>query len=148
MDLEIANPSTDLTMAGVTVGPATPVDINGVTIIMTANNDLTTPTTSNPSCSNSLITSVLSLHMSDQAQDPTVYYLQNCSIWKMIGGGAPRRMTNQNLQVHSLNLTDMGGGNVRFAITISNIDQGAGANFLDIVRTFSTSAGTRASRGE
>ena len=141
VNLDIANPSTDILASGATVNPSTTVGITGQTIIVL--NNATLP--SNPNaCTNSNITSVLSLHMNDQAKDPTVFYLQNCAVWELVGAGAPLRLTNPNLQVQTLTFTQMTGGTVRIEITMSNMNPGNESTFLNVTRSYGTTATVKA----
>jgi hypothetical protein len=127
IDFEITNPQTDILVTGGTVSTTDKVNIAGLTII--TNND---------------VLSLLSLHMRDETKNPTLFYLQNNAVWKQEGANNPIRLTNPNLQVHNLVLTDMGGGFVRIEITISNMDPGQEGTFLNVTRTLKTTAGVRA----
>lgn len=153
IDFEITNPSTDVTLASGTVSPTEKVNIPGRTMIMDPN---TIPPEPDPnpdpnvvvnSCS-SEVTSFLSLNMSDPTKNPTVFYLQDCAVWKMEGGGTPIRLTNINLKVYSLTFTNLTGANsagtVRIAMTMSNVDQAANDSLLNVVKTFTTTATVKA----
>lgn len=98
------------------------------------------------------ITSFLSLKVIDSAKNPTVFYLQNCSVWKKEGSGTPRRLTNPNIKVHALTFTDLTGPNstgvVRISITMSNVDAGVEPSFINVVRTYTTTASVKAWSGE
>ncbi len=152
IDLEISNPVADVQVSTGTVVPAIPVNINGQTIVVANNvSNVTATTTPNPACSDSVIYSMLSLHMSDADKDPTVFYLQNCAVWEKQGTGDPARLTNANLQVHSLTFTNLTGANsngvVRVEITMSNMDPGQEGTFMNVTQTLKTTAGVRAWNG-
>jgi len=148
IDFEITNPATDITLTNGSTTATSKVNVPGSTMVV---DDRTLPVPPDPnpnhnaaSCSGAL-TSVLSLHMANPAKDPTVFYLQNCAIWKMEGGGKPRRLTNPNLQVHNLTFTDMSGngsngGIVRIQLTISNVSVDAPSSMLNVSRVYGTSA--------
>ena len=153
IDFEITNPATDVAVSAGTVVPGTSVNISGVTMIKVSNGSIPPsphPDT-NPSCSDNKITSMISLHMSDPGNDPTVYYLENCAVWKKAGTGDPVRLTNPNLQVHSLIFTNMsgasGGTSVRMEINMSNMDPGKEGTFMNVSRTYKTTATVRAWSG-
>ena len=149
IDLEITNPSLDVTLVLGSVETTEKVNIAGRTMII----DLyTTPPEPDPnpgpdvsvnSCVDA-VSSLLSLKMIDPAKDPTVFYLQNCAVWKMEAGGTPIRLTNPNLKVYSLTFTDLTGANsagtVRMSMTMSNVDQAVTDSILNVARTFTTTA--------
>ena len=135
IDFEITNPQTDLVVTGGTVGTTAKVNISGVTMVIDSNTD---------TGSTSYIKSLLSLHMRDETKNPTIFYLQNGIVYKKEGNGNPIRLTNPNLQVHNLVLTDMGGGFVRIEIKISNMDPGQEDTFMNVTKTLKTTAGVRA----
>lgn len=149
IDLEITNPSTDVTLVLGSVETTEKVNIPGRTIII---DQYTTPPEPDPnpapdavvnSCLDT-VSSLLSLKMSDPAKDPTVFYLQNCAVWKMEGGGTPIRLTNPNLKVYSLIFTDLtaanSAGTVRMSMTMANVDEAAADSLLNVSRTFTTTA--------
>ena len=151
IDFEITNPSTDIVINTGAIGTTNKVNITGSTMIVVEDSVVQTiPTTSNPACSDSKIYSLISIHVEDEAKNPTIFYLQNCQVWKKEGDSSTRHLTNKNLQVHSLIFTDMTPNNmradygiriVRMEITMSNMDPGDGGVFLNITRTLKTSAG-------
>jgi len=156
IDLEITNPSTDITLSAGTVTPAKKVNINGVTIVVMSEAEIidnrTTPTTTNPACSDNEIKSLISIHVSDPTKDPTLFYLQNCQVWKKEGNGNPGHLTNSNLQVHALTFTDMTSGErtgkaVQMSITISNMDPTDGDVFLNVTKTLRTTVGVMSRSG-
>jgi len=134
IDFEITNPSTDVIIEGGTVSTNSQVNITGRTMVTTDD-----------------ILSMLSLHMPNADKDPTVFYLQNDAVWKTVAGGTPIRLTNANLKVHELTFTDLtganSGGTVKMSITVSNVDQGADPSFLNVTRTYSTTASVKAWSG-
>ena len=157
VDFEITNPSTDVNVTGGTVLPATKVNINGVTMIPADNTAvIQSPppiTTTNPACSDNQIKSLMSVHVDTPALDPTLFYLQNCSVYKQEGNNTPRRLTNPNLQVQALTFQDTSGqgktgGSVRMSITISNMDPGLEGTFMNVTRTMSTTVGVMGWSGE
>ena len=136
IDLQINNPSTDITASAGAISQTNPVNIAKTTVIY-----------------NPAVTSMLSIRMRDEAKNPTVFYLQDQSVWKKEGrDGVPRRLTNPNLQVHSLSFIDTTGAigatkgirTVQMTITISNVDIDANDSFLNVTRTYSTTATVRA----
>ncbi len=141
IDLEITNPSTNVVVSSGTVSPATSINIVGNTIIVADNiTNVTATSTSNPACSDSRITSILSIHVRDEDKNPTVFYLKNCAVWKKEGEGNPFRLTDPNLQVHSLVFTNIGmaGRAVQIELTMSNMDPGNEGVLLNVVRTYRT----------
>ncbi len=149
IDLEITNPSTDVTLALGSVETIEKVNVPGRTMII---DEYTTPPEPDPnpapdvpvnSCVDA-VSSLISLKMSDPAKDPTVFYLQNCAVWKMEGGGTPIRLTNPNLKVYSLTFTDLtaanSAGTVRMSLTMANVDEAASDSLLNVSRTFTTTA--------
>ena len=161
IDLEITNPSTDILVTGGTVSPPAKVNINGVTMIPVDNTvipgqfpTVTTPVSpTNTVCSDNQIKSLLSVHVDTPTLDPTLFYLQNCSVYKQEGHNPPRRLTNPNLQVQALTFQDTSGpgktgGSVRMSITISNMDPGLEGTFMNVTRTMSTTAGVMGWSGE
>ncbi len=131
IDFEITNPATDLTVDGGAVTTSAKVNISGRTIVSTTD-----------------ITSLLSLKSGVNAEDVTVFFLQNDAVWKMVNGGTPIRLTNTNLKVHSLTFSDFtagsSGGTVKITMVISNIDAGTDPNFLSVTRTYTTTATVKA----
>ena len=108
IDFEITNPSVDIIVSAGTVIPNTTLNIDGVTMIAVDNVAIVRDAppvsvqTTNPACSNSIITSMMSVHMDDAVKDPTLYYLQNCAVWKKEGNADPHRLNNPNFQIRSL----------------------------------------------
>ncbi len=131
IDFEITNPSIDVISSNSTIETINSQNISKRTII-------TIPG----------INSLLSLKMKVINKDPTVYYLLDNAVWKMEGGGTPVRLTNPNLKVHSLTFDDLtganSGGTIRMKITMSNVLQDAVSSFLNVVRTYTTSASVKA----
>jgi hypothetical protein len=147
IDFEITNPSTDVIATNGTVTTANKVNISGSTIIAQDNSTVSPdpPVAGvSPTCLDNKINSLLSLKMNDTTKNPTVFYLQNCAVWKTEGGGAPVRMTNPNLQVQSLTFTDLtganSGGTVRIQMTVSNVDSSSGPSYINTRKTYSTTA--------
>ena len=148
IDFEITNPSADIGVSGGTVSPSTRVNIPGVTMIAVDNNAITAhapavASTTNPACSDNQIKSLMSVHVDDVGKDPTLYYLQNCAVWKQEGSGNPHRLTNPNFQVQALNFQDMTGGgqtggSVRMSVTVSNMDPGLEGTFMNVTKTMTT----------
>lgn len=152
IDFEIINPVTDIVFINGSVSTTGSVDINSQTIIV---NDRTIPVIHDPNpnhdsvaCSGS-ITSTISLNMSNPEKNPTVFYLQNCSVWKRTGEDTAQRITNPNLQVQNLIFSDLSGDNskriIGIELTIANMDTGSSNIFLNVSRTYRTSARVRAS---
>ena len=152
IDLEISNPSLDVTAITGSITPTRSINISGTTMIP-ADNEVIVPafptlaTTTNPNCSSNVITSLLSLTMPREAKNPTLYYLQNCAVYKQVGTTTARRLTTPDIQVHNLSFEKMSGGNVRISITASNMDPGQESTFMNVTRTLSTSATVRVWRG-
>jgi len=110
-----------------------PVNIHGSTIIEDEN----------------ITDSLLSLRMDDPLLDPTVFYLKDDAVWKRQGTStAPVRLTNSNLKVHSLVFASLTGlhsaGVVRIEITMSNMDPNQEGTFLNVTRTYKTTATVKA----
>jgi hypothetical protein len=152
IDFEITNPSTDVILiegSVATIEPTTKVNITGRTVIV-GNGGWVTPTNLDY-CTNDEITSILSLNVKDDLKNPTVFYLKNCAVWKMEGGGTAFRLTNPNLKVHSLSFTNLTGANsagtIKMTMEISNVDSGTDPNFLSVTRTYTTTATVRAWSG-
>lgn len=149
IDLEIANPVSDVIVDTGTVSPESKVNIHGATIIVPDNS---TPPEDPNACTNGVISSLLSLRMTDPAKDPTVFYLKNCSVWEKDGVGNPYRLSNPGLKVLSLILTDMTGphsnGTIRMQITMSNMEAGNATTFLNVTRSYGTTATVRVWGGE
>jgi hypothetical protein len=142
VDFEINNPSTDIILSAGTVSTTGVINISGRTIAV---NDVSLNPEANPtSCTNSGINSLLSLKMRDPIKNPTVFYLENCAVWKMEGGGTPIRLTNPNLQVQSLIFTNLTGSNsggaVRVQMTMSNVNASSGPSYINTTKTYSTTA--------
>ena len=82
--------------------------------------------------------------MDDPVKNPTVFYLENCAVWKIVGGGAPIRMTNPNLQVLSLTFTNLtganNGGSVRINMTMSNVNASSSPSYINTSKTYTTTA--------
>jgi hypothetical protein len=135
IDFEITNPSTDLVIEGGTVNTTSKVNITGRTMITTPDG----------------IESLLSLKTLDENKNPTLFYLKDNSVWKQEGTNPPRRLTNPNLKVQTLTFQDLTGvnnsGSVRIIMTISNVDPDAPDSFLNVTRTYSSSAAVRAWQG-
>jgi hypothetical protein len=156
VDLEITNPSTDLTVTGGTASPSSRVNIAGVTMIdidnpavVASSSPITNPVSqTNTNCSSNEITSLLSLGMRNPAKDPTLYYLQNCIVWKKEGSSDPYRISDPNLQVHDLSFNKGQGGIVSISMTTSNMDPDAPESMFRMVRTLSTSAVRKSWTGE
>jgi hypothetical protein len=155
IDFEITNPVSDVVIAeGGTVVTNSRVNILGQTTVITNNSvNATVPTTSNPACSNSIVYSMISIHMRELENDPTLYYLQNCAVWKKEGEHDPVRRTNPNLQVHSLIFQDTSsdsrpGSSVRISITMSNMDPGLEGTFMNVTRTMTGSSFVMAWQGD
>jgi hypothetical protein len=152
IDLEISNPSLDVTAITGSITPTRSINISGTTMIP-ADNEVIVPafptlaTTTNPNCSSNEITSLLSLTMPREAKNPTLYYLQNCAVYKQVGTTTARRISPLSMQVHDLSFEKMSGGNVRISITASNMDPGQENTFMNVTRTLSTSATVRVWRG-
>ena len=132
IDLEITNPSTDVVATGVTISSTDNINISGTTIIV----------------DESIATSILSLRMNDPLKDPTVFYLKNNAVWKKEGDANPIRLTNPNLIVQALTFTNLtaanSGGTVKIELVISNMDTGNQATFLNVTRTYGTTATVKA----
>jgi len=143
IDFEITNPSTDIGITGGTVSTNSKVNINGVTMIGVDNvtiiaNSPSLPETSNPACFSNAITSLLSVHVKEEAKNPTLYYLQNCAVWKQEGTGTPRRLTSSNLQVHTFDFqtnSNTGGTMLTTDITISNMDPADSGVFMNATKS-------------
>jgi hypothetical protein len=151
VDFEITNPATDIVVAGGTVSTNSKVNINGRTMVMIPDLPIPEPEPGEPAidnCSNDQISSVLSIHTKDETKNPTVFYLQNCGVWKKEGAGNPRLLTNPNLQVQNLSYTDMTGANdsgtIRIEITTSNMDPSQEDVFLNVTKTLRTTVGVKA----
>jgi hypothetical protein len=86
--------------------------------------------------------------MPREAKNPTLYYLQNCAVYKQVGTTTARRISPLSMQVQDLSFEKMSGGFVRMSITTSNMDPGEEGNFLNVTRTLSTGATIKAWRGE
>ena len=142
IDFEINNPSADIVSTGGAISTSNSVNISGQTIVV--NDASQNPTADPTSCTNSGITSLLSLKMDDPVKNPTVFYLENCAVWKIVGGGAPIRMTNPNLQVLSLTFTNLtganNGGSVRINMTMSNVNASSSPSYINTRKTYSTTA--------
>ncbi len=154
ISLEINNPSTDIGVTGGVFGETYRVNIYGNTMIIN-NNDVavpiatsTKPHMTNPTCFDSKIYSLLSIRMRNPTKNPTVYYLQNCIIWKKEGADSPHWMTSQNLQVYSLHFTDLSlpntPGIIKTNLKISNVDPTAPASFINYAKTFTGQSFIRA----
>lgn len=131
IEFEITNPSTDVVVTGGVVNGTDPVNIPRATIVIMNN--------AGDSSADS-IESLISINTSDPDKNPTVFYLQDNKIWKKEGDGEPMRMTNPNLQVHSLIFRDMSGNSSDMRvftadITISNMDPGNEEVFMNVTRT-------------
>lgn len=130
IDFEIVNPTTDISIDGGEITTTNTVNIIGQTII-----------------SSDEVTSVSSFKMKDEAVNPTVFYLQDGSVWKKEGSSDPVRMTNPNLNVQSINFTYLdgpaGAGAVRIDMTVSNVSENAGASFLNVTKTYTTTVTIR-----
>jgi Fe-S cluster assembly iron-binding protein IscA len=151
IDFEITNPSTDVILiegSVATIEPTTRVNISGRTVVVDDNADINLDA---DACTNNEITSLLSLNVKYVPKNPTVFYLKNCAVWKMEGGGTPIRLTNSNLKVHSLSFTNLTGANsagtIKMTMEISNVDSGSDPNFLSVTRTYTTTATVRAWSG-
>ena len=149
VDFEITNPSTDIIALNGSIEGSNPVNIPGQTVIVDPNSVSGSGDggSATSTCSNAA-SSMLSLKMNDISKDPTVFYLQNCVIWKMEGGGAPIRLTNPNLKALSLNFINLtganSGGTVKIEMTMSNVDATAGPSYINVTKTFSTTATVKA----
>jgi hypothetical protein len=89
---------------------------------------------------------MISLKMLEEDLNPTLFYLKDKAVWKKEGTHNPIRLTNPNLQVHSLIFRDMTGSSasrirtVRLEITMSNMDPGLEGTFMNVTRTLKTTA--------
>jgi len=142
IDPQIYNPSTDVISTSSTASPATTVYVPGHTIILKNNIEAT---------STDVISSVLSLHVNDPAQDPTVFYLKGGIVYKKMGTSDPIRLTNPNFVVQSLTFTDLSGDgsgrSIKIQMLVSNMDTGNSGTLLNISRSYSTSATVKANSG-
>ncbi len=132
VDFEITNPSTDVLVESGTVTPISRVNIAGRTMVVDPN----------------LAQSMLSLKMYDPDVDPTVFYLKDNGVWKKAGSRNPVRLTNPNLIVQTLTFTDLtypgSSGSVKMNITVSNVSAGTADSFINVTKSYGTSATIRA----
>ncbi len=143
IDLEITSPVNDVLVTNGIVSTVSTVNIAGRTIIVSANSDVEP----DPVLNNNII-SLLSLKVSDSAKDPTLFYLQNSAVWKKEGSSDAIRLTSPNLRVHTLTFTDLTGANnagtVKMTMTLSNVAADAADSFLNVIRTYTTTATVKA----
>lgn len=131
VDLEILNPSTDVTVNSSTVSPATAADISGATTLVSS----TTP--------------MLSLKMSDPTKNPTVFYLQDGALWIKEGvNGTPGKLTSDTVEVTSLRFTTLTGflgtlfGSLKIEMTVKAKNSGETQEY-NVERTFTTTVKVR-----
>ncbi|MGB8815838.1 MAG: hypothetical protein WCC74_01170 [Minisyncoccia bacterium] len=131
VDLEILNPSNDVTVNSSTVSPATAIDIFGATTLISS----TTP--------------MLSLEMSNPAKNPTTFYLQDGILWIKEGvNGTPGRITSNKVEVTSLRFTTLTGflntlfGSLKIEMTVKARNEGETQEYK-VERTFTTTVKVR-----
>ncbi|MFA6446070.1 MAG: LamG-like jellyroll fold domain-containing protein, partial [Candidatus Paceibacterota bacterium] len=138
IDLEVTNPSTDIIASGVTVVPATAVNISGATILVTSS-------VTNGDTSTSTISSTLSLKMADADKNPTVFYVKDNALWMKQGTGAPQRLTAETLFVTGATFINLGGpsGSVKVQLRVKKKAVDGSVQNYTLEKTFTTSATVR-----
>jgi hypothetical protein len=127
IDIEITNPSTDLTVSTGTVSPATVQAISGSTVLGTAG-------------------SLLSVSSTDVTKNPTQFYLSNGTIWMKEGSSTAIALTSSAVTASNLvftNLTKPGTkGTVRIQFTLTSYNPGGSSDY-NFTKTFEATAGVR-----
>ncbi len=106
LEIEISNPSAEVTVSAGTVNPGIAIMINGTTTMRIPG----------PSSS-------LSLKMADAAKNPTLFYLSGGALWMQEGISAAVPLTSSEVTVTALQFTNMSyantPGTVRIQMTVA-----------------------------
>lgn len=127
LEIEITNPSTDVTVSAGAISPATVVAITGSTILST-------------------VGQILSLAMADASKNPTLFYISGGALWIKEGTSDAVSLTSSRTTVSALTFTNLtrattpGTIRIQYTVTYSNIGSRNEYNFS---KTFYGSASLR-----
>lgn len=129
LEIEISNPSTEVTVSSGTVNPSTALVISGTTTLVI----------SGPSSS-------LSLKMADAAKNPTLFYLSGGALWMQEGVAAAVPLTSSEVTVTALLFTNVSypntPGTIRIQMTVASTNPENRQEY-NFVKTLYTTANIR-----